>query len=617
MDLYFRFRLNSIILIAIISMTAPLYGQVLLSRAQFDSVYDAALKSVSSDIQVTRRYLETLKRAGEPLTNLQLARIGYLQMKTFEADGSGMENSKAGPFKAPDSLRSADSLPFYARRYLERSMPDMAIPLLMKALKILPEHSPDADHARIELSEAYRQKMEYRKGIRMIMDLLEKKTPISDWNRAYAYNRLAALYNESGNPAGSYSDSVFNYSILCIDLAEKTGDKPDLAASQNELSFQYKHQGQYGRALELSKQAVSNFLTSGMTYQAMNALINQSDIFQKTNDFKSAFSALERATQLAPVWENRNLYMRIYLQYASLYTTISEYRDAYGFLNLYLHLQKEFFKDRMNSQIVEQSARFDLYVKEQQIRDEQRKNEYTHRQILLLIIIIIAIVLAFLFSIFYFRLRRKDVLKQKLIEAVVETENNERRRIARDLHDGLGPVLSAINHYFQAYLDAKPDKKEAIQERLQHVITEAIDEVSRISHNISPHVLEKHGLITALNNLFAPLTVNGLYQVRFDPGSVHRLDPKIELTLYRCITELLNNTLKHAQASQITLGFEQTNESLYIRYTDNGKGFKAENHRREGMGLSNIANRIESFGGSLSIDSSPNNGITVQITMPV
>lgn len=183
---------------------------MLLSRAQFDSVYDAALKSVSSDIQVTRRYLETLKRAGEPLTNLQLARIGYLQMKTFEADGSGMENSKAGPSKAPDSLRSADSLPFYARRYLERFMPDMAIPLLMKALKILPEHSPDADHA-------------------------------------------------------------------------------------------------------------------------MNALINQSDIFQKTNDFKSAFGALERATQLAPVWENRNLYMRIYLQYASLYTTISEYRDAYGF----------------------------------------------------------------------------------------------------------------------------------------------------------------------------------------------------------------------------------------------------------------------------------------------
>jgi signal transduction histidine kinase len=271
----------------------------------------------------------------------------------------------------------------------------------------------------------------------------------------------------------------------------------------------------------------------------------------------------------------------------------------------------------MDSQILEQSARYDLLVKEQKIREEQKKNEFNRRQIILLIIITITLTLAFFFSLFYFRLRRQRDLKQKLIEAVVETENNERRRIARDLHDGLGPVISAINHYFQAFLDAKPENRDAIRDRLQVVISEAIDEVSRISHNISPHVLEKHGLMTALNNLLSPLMANEKYEILFTSGFDERLDPKIELTVYRCITELINNTLKHAEATRISLDIGHSEGKLAIRYSDNGKGFTAVPGKRVGQGIPNITNRVESFGGTLSLVSTPNAGISVEIIIPL
>ena len=194
---------------------------------------------------------------------------------------------------------------------------------------------------------------------------------------------------------------------------------------------------------------------------------------------------------------------------------------------------------------------------------------------------------------------------------------NERRRIARDLHDGLGPLLSAINHYFQAFLDAKPENREAIRERLQTVISEAIDEVSRISHNISPHVLEKHGLMTALNNLMAPLTAQGRYEVIFTSGLEQRLDTKTELTVYRCITELLNNTMKHAEAGRITLDISLAGNQLMLRYSDNGKGFDPARGKKTGMGLHNIRNRVESSGGTLVLESSPDAGILVNITIPV
>ncbi|MEI7663724.1 MAG: histidine kinase, partial [Bacteroidota bacterium] len=551
------------------------------------------------------------------LSIVQHAWLNYLQMRINEVKNAGTSIPGKNQPAVPDSLNHPDSLQYRARWYLERSMPDNAIRLLMRAIEILPGNTAEADHFRIELCEAFRQKQEYRKGISLIYGLLERSSPLSDKNLAYAWNRLAALYNESGNPAGSYSDSVIKYSLLCMELSGRIGDKRDLATSQNELSFQYIHHKEYDKALDLSRQSVSNFLAAGMLFQAMNSLINLSKLYVGKKDYNAALASLDEATRLSPLWENRNLYLRIFGQYAIVYSATGNFKDAMEFQNLCNLLLSAFYKDRMNSQILEQSARYDLFIKEQKIREEQKKNEFNHRQIIFLIISCIALTLAFVFSIFYFRLRRHGALKQKLIEAVVETENNERRRIARDLHDGLGPVLSAINHYFQAFLDAKPENREAIRDRLQMVISEAIDEVSRISHNISPHVLEKHGLMTALNNLLAPMMANETYEISFTSGFDERLDPKIEMTVYRCITELINNTLKHAEATRICLDIGRGDGKLTIRYSDNGKGFTASPGKRMGQGIPNITNRVESFGGTLSVVSSPNAGISVDIIMPL
>ncbi|MCX6285141.1 MAG: ATP-binding protein [Bacteroidetes bacterium] len=140
--------------------------------------------------------------------------------------------------------------------------------------------------------------------------------------------------------------------------------------------------------------------------------------------------------------------------------------------------------------------------------------------------------------------------------------------------------------------------------------------MSRISHNISPHVLEKHGLMTALNNLMAPLTANGKYEVVFNSKLEQGLSPETELTVYRCITELLNNTMKHAEASRISLDIRHSGNQLLILYADNGKGFDTVSVKKSGMGLNNIRNRVESSGGRLSMESSPDAGILVNITIP-
>lgn len=596
---------------------AMLVAQQEGSISRFDALYDRAMQALGRDTVAATKILNYLSADTGSLSDLQRARISYLQLKLRERRTRGNTQGGMPVFPSPASLRNPDSMVYYANRYLERSMPDRAIALLMKALDRFPPNSDAADRAKLGLCEAYRQKQEYLKGIDLISSLLERPMPLSLPNRAYAYSRLAALYNEWGEPKASYTDSVFRYSLRCQEVARQAGDLPTLAASFNELSYQYIRKDDFDKALGLSKQAVACFLSAGMPFHAMNALINQSNIFLRKEDYTAALGALEEATRLAPVWENRNLYMRIYMQYAEIYERRGEYHDACGFLTLCNHLQVEFFKDRINSQITDQAARYDLLIKEQKIREEQKKNQFRRHQIIFLGIISITLSLAFLFSLFYFRLRRKDALRQKLAEAVLETETNERRRIARDLHDGLGPVLSAINHYFQAFLDAKPETREEIRNRLQMVITEAIDEVSKISHNISPHVLEKHGLDTALNSLFAPLTTAGRYEISYNCDCRERFDPKVELTVYRCITELLNNTMKHAGASRISLDVRYQGDRITIAFADNGSGFDPTLAKKTGMGLHNITNRVESFGGSLVLASAPGTGTSVTISIPL
>jgi signal transduction histidine kinase len=123
--------------------------------------------------------------------------------------------------------------------------------------------------------------------------------------------------------------------------------------------------------------------------------------------------------------------------------------------------------------------------------------------------------------------------------------------------------------------------------------------------------------MTALNNLLAPLMANEKFEVSFISEFDERVNPKIELAVYRCITELINNTLKHAEATKISLNIGLAEGKLAISYSDNGIGFTALPGKRVGQGIPNITNRVESFGGTLSFVSSPNAGVSVDILMPL
>jgi len=214
----------------------------------------------------------------------------------------------------------------------------------------------------------------------------------------------------------------------------------------------------------------------------------------------------------------------------------------------------------------------------------------------------------------------KKIAQQKILESVILTEKEERKRFAADLHDGLGPVLAAIKFFFQAYIDAgDPGSRLPIENRMKAVIDTAIHDASRIAHNISPHVLEQFGFVKALETFTNTIAASQAVGFTTDFGHIGRFDLKRELTLYRTLTELIHNTLKHAGASRITIRCASAGGVLTVDYADNGRGFGGENTEGagNGMGLTSLRNRIRSLGGAIAIRNTSSGGMSAQIEIPL
>ncbi len=211
--------------------------------------------------------------------------------------------------------------------------------------------------------------------------------------------------------------------------------------------------------------------------------------------------------------------------------------------------------------------------------------------------------------------RERKRSERKLMRAVIQTEERERRRFAKDLHDGLGPLLSTARMSMSALLQyERDDHSKQVLENANNVINEAVESIKEISNNLSPHVLTNFGLASAIKNFSFKVSQSKAINIKFDTKLTDsdRFDSNSEVVLYRATCELINNTLKHAEATDIDIVLEKIQRTIVIKYDDNGKGFdqeKIQNATNKGMGLSNIASRIASINGLFVINSKPGDGV--------
>lgn len=207
----------------------------------------------------------------------------------------------------------------------------------------------------------------------------------------------------------------------------------------------------------------------------------------------------------------------------------------------------------------------------------------------------------------------------RLLSAVISAEERERKHFAKEIHDGLGPVLSFAKMTLSAMEknDMKP-KNLMLLQKVEQIVDNAIVSTKEISGLLTPHVLERFGLRKAVDTFVGNLELKDVPQ--FDVAyhlEQKRYAPNLEIILYRICCELVNNTLKYAQAYKIIISIKENNDYLLFYYQDDGLGFDVSGHRTKGMGLTNIRSRVKSLNGSIAMNSVPNQGFWAKIKLPL
>ncbi len=212
---------------------------------------------------------------------------------------------------------------------------------------------------------------------------------------------------------------------------------------------------------------------------------------------------------------------------------------------------------------------------------------------------------------------QRSLFSKRLLSAVLRTEERSRSQFAKELHDGMGPLLSSAKMSLSAISAENMSKEQQeVISNTKFVIDEAIRSVREISSNMSPQILTDFGLAQGVQNFLSRIQSLHTIEIVFDTNlRKERFDSDIEVVIYRVICELVSNSLKHSGCSKIDISLMFNNGYLLLHYNDNGCGFNPDKVISNGMGLSNITSRIDSLNGELHITSSEGKGVHVVATI--
>lgn len=316
-----------------------------------------------------------------------------------------------------------------------------------------------------------------------------------------------------------------------------------------------------------------------------------------------------------------------------LYQKEGDYRKAFEAMNHYMAIKDSVLDKDKASIIYEMESRFQSEQKERQIVQLQNETlskdlEIQRSRFIIWGVVAGTAVLAMAIAWFYkqqkYRLRvdrareREDLQRQRF-SAVIEAEENERSRVAKDLHDGLGQLLSTAKLGLTAVSLPSHDMQNQLLNNSISVLDRATQEVRSIAHNLMPAALTELGLRAALEDMTGKINEAKLMHVELSmSGLDQRLPATVEVAVYRVIQEVINNMLKHSRADQIQVSLRRNGNALDLSIADNGVGFEKELiTRSKGLGWKSVFSRIAMLNGNIEVDTRPGAGTNVSIQFAI
>ena len=329
--------------------------------------------------------------------------------------------------------------------------------------------------------------------------------------------------------------------------------------------------------------------------------------------------SLEMGTSLDALKELRYMY----LLGADIKEQKSELADALAFRKKYEVLNDSILGEETRKNMQKLEIEYEMAEKEREIAQQQLQIARSSLQIqaknkwiIMTVAAIVALILLLILMYVVYLNKRKRALEKlkllekekeiKVLEAMIQGEEKERSRLAKELHDGVGGILSASKMHLSIFKNRTEDQE--LQQGLSLIDT-ASSEIRNIAHNLAPEFLVKYGIDKALDAFCERVSNRKLQVLYYRYGEVPPLELNFQMAVYRIVQELINNAMKHSQAGQAVVQMNIHEQTMHITVEDNGKGLSAEN--TQGIGLMNLRSRVAAMNGGMEIDSRAGEGTSI------
>ncbi|WP_459210640.1 tetratricopeptide repeat-containing sensor histidine kinase [Aquimarina rhabdastrellae] len=557
---------------------------------------------------------------------------------------------------------------------------DKALQFYNEALLIKQQFNNKKDIANIfkKIAILYKTQNEYSQAIKyftkelQIRDSLNlEKEKINCYkNLGYCYNELKKYQNalfelKKGKKLAIKLKDSLQLSDIYVNIGNSFFNLKSKSSSdsayinynkalqiKNKLQLQNNHKiyNNLGLVSKLKKDydsAISFFLRSvdiSIKLKDYNnltkAYYNLGNLYLELQLYEKALYNHHKALVLSKEYNILSLRLRILMSLAEDYEQLGNFKQSSFYNEQHIVL-----RDSIDSKTLKKIDNESLQLKENIFIQQKQLSiaENSKQQLQLYGAIAIALILLILFFVSRrnYRLKKQTLIAQhtaakkeaefdellknqelKSIHAMIDGQEKERKRIAQDLHDRLGSMLSMVKIHYKSVEDNLDKIKAEAREqydRANTLLDEACVAVREISHNMVSGVLTKFGLIAALNELKTGIESTNALQVELiDHGFDDRIDNQLEINIYRIIQELISNILKHAQAQEVSIQLFKRDDNLQIMVEDDGVGFDTKLLSSfSGMGLKGIQSRVQNLNGTIDFDSRKHHGTTVTITIPL
>ncbi|MEQ1799828.1 MAG: sensor histidine kinase [Lacibacter sp.] len=439
---------------------------------------------------------------------------------------------------------------------------------------------------------------------------------------AVSYTNIASCYG-----ALNKYDSVYKYAAEGIKLAHEQNNYQTEANGWNIMGTAYTSEKKYPQALACFLKAKPIRAKIGDPFFIVSDLAVLSELYAMMNKTDEGLQAGNEALAIAKKENLQSKLPMIYKAIALNYEKSGNYAAAAELYKKVNVLKDSMYENASAEAVVEMKTKYETEKKERIIQEQQfnlkKKNYFI---ITISVLVLLGALLAWLF---YNRNKLKQetklqaaVLTQQQIAAaaILEAEENERQRIAKDLHDGVGQIMSAAKmnlSSFESDLQFRDEEQKLSFERIISLVDEGCREVRSVSHQMMPNVLLKSGLGKAVAEFLDKIDQKVLKVNLHTEGLNEHIEATTEIVLYRVLQESVNNVIKHSGASELELSLIKDADGISATIEDNGKGFDSKNlSEKAGIGLKNMKARVEYLKGTIDFDSSPGKGTLVAIHIP-